>query len=237
MMRETDLYEPVKRFLEAEGYTVKAEVKDCDVVAQKPDAPMVIVELKLVFSLELVLQGVARLRLADDVYLAARGPDTPAKRRNWRVRQRGAVNLCRRLGLGLMLVDPARPEGRQINVLLDPAPYEPRKSKGGQTRLQKEFRDRTGDPNIAGISKTKIMTAYRQDAIRCAEALAGGKALKAAEIKSATEVGRASSILQKNHYGWFERISRSIYQLTANGEAAMKAYQAAAEGPNPRATK
>jgi hypothetical protein len=25
--------------------------------------------------------------------------------------------------------------------------------------------------------------------------------------------------------------------LTANGEAAVKAYQAAAEGPNPRATK
>ena len=43
--RETDLYEPVRRFLEEEGYTVQAEVKGCDVAAVK-NGHLVIVELK-----------------------------------------------------------------------------------------------------------------------------------------------------------------------------------------------
>ena len=48
MAKETDLYAPVKAMLEAKGYTVKAEVNGCDVVACKDDDPIVIVELKLV---------------------------------------------------------------------------------------------------------------------------------------------------------------------------------------------
>ena len=43
---ETSLYAPVKAFLEAQGYQVKAEVRHCDVVARRGDEPPVIVELK-----------------------------------------------------------------------------------------------------------------------------------------------------------------------------------------------
>jgi len=32
-MKESDLYQPLKRFLELQGYDVKGEVQDCDVVA------------------------------------------------------------------------------------------------------------------------------------------------------------------------------------------------------------
>ena len=81
-MQETDLYQPVKDFFEAEGYEVKAEINGCDVVAIKDDAPTVIVELKTTFSLELVLQGIDRQKLSDDVYLAVPKPDTPIKRKN-----------------------------------------------------------------------------------------------------------------------------------------------------------
>ncbi len=218
-MQETDLYQPVKDFFEAEGYEVKAEINGCDVVAIKDDAPTVIVELKTTFSLELVLQGIDRQKLSDDVYLAVPKPDTPIKRKNWRKRQRALVNLCRRLGVGLLLVDIAATSPRGVNVLLDPAPYQPCKNTGKQTRLQKEFIERVGDPNTGGITKTKIITAYRQDAIRCAEVLAGGNALKVVEIKTIAGVDRAASILQKNHYGWFERVSRGVYQLTELGEA------------------
>ena len=218
-MQETDLYQPVKDFFEAEGYEVKAEINGCDVVASKDDAPTVIVELKTTFSLELVLQGIDRQKLSDDVYLAVPKPDTPIKRKNWRKRQRALVNLCRRLGVGLLLVDIAATSPRGVNVLLDPAPYQPCKNTGKQTRLQKEFIERVGDPNTGGITKTKIITAYRQDAIRCAEVLAGGNALKVVEIKTIAGVDRAASILQKNHYGWFERVSRGVYQLTELGEA------------------
>ena len=51
--KETDLYEPIRAFLEEEGYQVQAEVKNCDIAAVK-DGQLVIVELKKAFSLKLV---------------------------------------------------------------------------------------------------------------------------------------------------------------------------------------
>ena len=33
--KETDLYEPIRAFLEEEGYQVQAEVKHCDIAAEK----------------------------------------------------------------------------------------------------------------------------------------------------------------------------------------------------------
>lgn len=220
-MQETELYPPVKAFLEADGYEVKAEVTGCDVVAQKGGAPTVIVELKTSFSLDLVLQGVERQKLSDDVYLAIPKPDTPTKRKNWRKRRRALVNLCRRLGMGLMLVDLDIDQDRAVDVLLDPAPYQPRKNPKKQTRLRKEFSERIGDPNTGGATRTKIMTAYRQDAIRVARALAGGQDLKISEIKEVTGVARAASILQHNHYGWFERVSRGVYKLSEVGRSVV----------------
>ena len=71
---ETSLYAPVKAFLEGQGYTVKGEIRTCDVVARRGDEPPVIVELKTGLTLELLLQGVQRLSLADTVYLAVPAP-------------------------------------------------------------------------------------------------------------------------------------------------------------------
>ena len=223
MIRETDLYAPVKQFFEGEGYEVKSEITNCDVVACKDGAPTVIIELKIAFSLELVFQGVERQKVSDDVYLAVQKTDTPTKRRNWRRRQRSIISLCRRLGLGLLLVDTSCDNtGRKIQVLLDPAPYRPQKNARKQTRLKREFLARSGDPNTAGVSKKTIVTAYRQDAIRCARPLEGGKVFGIAEIREASGVSRAGSILQKNHYGWFERAARGVYRLSAHGEAALQ---------------
>ncbi len=72
-VRETDLYEPVKRLLEGQGYTVKAEIGAADVVACRGDEPPVIVELKTGFSLTLFHQAIERLKLADAVYVAVPG--------------------------------------------------------------------------------------------------------------------------------------------------------------------
>lgn len=224
MIRETDLYPPVKQFFENQGYEVKSEVTACDVVACKPDAPTVVIELKVTFSLDLVLQGIERQKLADDVYLAVPRPETPAKRKNWRKRRRALKGLCQRLGLGLLVLDLDRAGAKQVEVVLDPAPYQPRKNSRKRTQLKKEFSARTGDPNTAGISKRKIITSYRQDALRLATALAGGASMKVADLKAATGIDRAGSILQKNHYGWFYRQARGIYSLTEYGEEALKHY-------------
>ena len=71
---ETRLYSPVKRFLEGFGLEVKGEVCGCDLVALDRGTPaaLVIGELKLSFTLELVLQAVDRSVACDEVWLAVR---------------------------------------------------------------------------------------------------------------------------------------------------------------------
>lgn len=70
-MRETELYAPVKAFLEGQGYEVKAEVGAVDVMACRAGDPPLVVELKTGFSLSLVHQAVARQAVTDAVYICA----------------------------------------------------------------------------------------------------------------------------------------------------------------------
>lgn len=224
MTSETDLYAPVKTLLESLGYEVKAEVNNCDVAAVRPGAPTVVVELKLTFSLELLLQGVDRLAVTDSIYLAILAPDTPAKRRNWRARQRRLQKLCRMLGFGLILVTLGRKAKGQAEVLLDPAPYAPRKNSRRLASLKSEFAQRAGDPNTGGVTRTRIVTAYRQDAVRCARSMAGQEEMKLSEIRAVSGVSRAASILQKNHYSWFERTTRGVYRLSPRGKQDLADY-------------
>ena len=80
-MRETELYPPVKAFLEGQGYEVKAEVGPADVVACRKGEEPLVVELKTGFSLTLVHQAVARQALTDVVYVAVpRGKGRHARR-------------------------------------------------------------------------------------------------------------------------------------------------------------
>jgi hypothetical protein len=57
----------VKRYLERLGFTVKGEVCGCDLVALRGNEPPIVVigELKLAFSLELVEANSFLLRLRD----------------------------------------------------------------------------------------------------------------------------------------------------------------------------
>jgi hypothetical protein len=105
---EAALYGPVKRFFERSGFEVKGEVNGCDLVARRGDEPPVIVELKLRFSLTLVLQGIDRLAISERVYLAV--PRPPRTARGLSPEAPGVRRLCRRVGLGLLLVGrrPAR---------------------------------------------------------------------------------------------------------------------------------
>ncbi len=43
---ETELYAPVKAYLEQLGYEVRGEVRHCDLVAVREEEPPLIVELK-----------------------------------------------------------------------------------------------------------------------------------------------------------------------------------------------
>ena len=221
-MAETDLYPAVKTFLQGQGYTVKGEVDGCDVVARRGDEPPVIVEMKTGFTLALVMQGIRRQGLSDDVYLAV----PPFTGRAARSRQRDALALCRRLGLGLIAVRTGAVA--TVAVLADPAPYQPRKRRVRTGRLLAEFAHRVGDPTAGGADhRTPRMTVYRQDALRCARHLGQTGPDKAARVAAATGVARARAILSRDVYGWFERVERGIYRLTPKGKAALTEYAGA----------
>jgi hypothetical protein len=227
---EAALYGPIKRFLEARGYDVKGEVCGCDVVARRRlddqgddpgSEPPVIVELKLRFTLALLLQGIDRLAISQRVYVAvprparnARGlsPEAPAIRR-----------LCRRIGLGLIIVGPD-----SVAVVEEPEPYRPRAARQRTHRLLAEFDRRAGDPNIGGSNRRPLVTAYRQDALRLVRVLAETGPTPLAELRAASGVATAARILQRNVYGWFVRVGRGVYGLSASGHEALRTFADAA---------
>lgn len=213
MQREQDLYPPIKQMLERQGYTVKGEVGAADIVARRGDEPPVVVELKLRFSLSLFHQAVARLALTDTVYVAVLRPKGKTARRALR----DNLALCRRLGLGLITV---RPDG-QVEVQCDPGPYQPRKSRARTEKLLREFDRLTGDPNAGGATRHGIVTAYRQDALRCAAHLAENGQSKGSEVARATGVTTATRLMRENHYGWFLRVEKGIYGITDEGRAGL----------------
>jgi len=210
MKSEAELYAPVKAFLETQGYVVKAEIKGCDVVGVRGDEPPVIVELKLGFGLGLLHQGIDRLDLSDIVYLAVA---------IWPRRLSETRKLCRRLGLGLMIVARGR-----VEIVLDPVPYSPRRNKRRSALLLGEHARRIGDPNRGGITRMPIMTAYRQEALRCATLLEANGATKIATLRVQGDVPKAARILQDDVYGWFQRVERGVYTLSPKGLEALSRF-------------
>lgn len=225
LARESDLYAPVKAFLEAQGYVVKGEIGGCDALGTRGGEPPVIVELKLQFNLALVLQGVDRLALTDRVYLAVA---RPRGRRGAGAFDRGVLKLCRRLGLGLMTVETTPPG---VEVLVDPVPYRPRKKTRRLGRLLGEHARRVGDPTRGGVTRTPIVTAYRQEALRCALLIREGQRASLKALRETGVVPNAASILQRDVYGWFERVSRATYTLTERAAHDLARFAAAGTLP------
>ena len=213
-LRETDLYPPIKAFLERQGFEVKAEIGAADVVGLK-GGEMVVIELKRGFSLALFHQAIARLAVADVVYVAvARGQG-----RAWARALRDNTKLARRLGLGVLTVAL---ETARVEVHCDPGPYAPRKQARRKAAMLTEFHARSGDPNLGGAAGARV-TAYRQDATLCAEFLALAGTAKGVEVARATGVARATAIMRDNHYGWFEKVALGTYRLSAEGQTQMQA--------------
>ena len=215
--RETELYAPVKAFLQGQGYEVKGEVADADVVACRGEDPPVIVELKGGFSLTLLQQAVDRLSLTDAVYVCV-------PRRSGRIAARSLksnLKLCRRLGLWVMTV---RLSDGLVEVHCDPGPYAPRKSVERRGRLLREFARRRGDPARGGVTRIGQVTAYRQDAISIASHLATLGPSKGKAVAQATGVEQATRIMRDDHYGWFERVSLGVYALSDAGRDGLARY-------------
>ena len=143
---ETSLYAPVKQFLENLGFHVKGEIGGCDLVGIAEGSPPVVVigELKLAFNLDLVLQGVDRADVCDEVWLAVR-----ASRRNGRERDARVRKLCRRLGFGLLAVS----EAGTVDIIARPEGVMPRRNLRRRSRVVEEH-TRRQDPDRSAASIT-----------------------------------------------------------------------------------
>jgi hypothetical protein len=209
---ESSLYLPVKRFLEGLGFHVKGEIRGCDLVALREGEPTAVVigELKLTFTLDLVLQAVDRTAACDEIWLAV----CASRRGRGREGDPRVRKLCRLLGLGLLAVMASG----KVEVLVEPVPWRPRRDPKRRSRIVEEHRRRRGDPATGGSTRQPIMTAYRQQALACAAALA----LKPARPRDLKEnAPDAGKILLGNVYGWFVRVERGVYALTEGGKAAL----------------
>ena len=212
-MKESDLYPPLKRFLESQRYEVKGEIGDCDVLAVRDAEAPVVVELKLSLNLNVVLQAVERLSLTPKVYIGV-----PKHCSVLSARRKHVVKLLRMLGLGLLVVDAAAAVAVPVAVLLDPGEYKPRRSKHRHERLLGEFRKRVGDPNPGGLHRRGgVMTAYRQQALQIAQLLQEAGPTKASNVARTLQAPKARDILYRDVYGWFDRASLGVYALSARG--------------------
>ena len=212
-MREADLYPPLKHFLTQQGYEVKGEVENCDVIAVRGDEPVVVIELKLSVNLTVVLQALDRLQITDTVYVGV-----PRGIAALKTQRKQIIKLLCMLGLGLVVIDPTAAQGG-VDVLCDPGEYRPRQVKQRTHRLLREFMQRVGDPNAGGSATRRgIMTVYRQKALAIAGYLQEHGETKAAVIARSLTEPKTRTILYDDVYGWFDRLGKGAYALSPRGE-------------------
>lgn len=221
--RESDLYGPIKLFLTNRGFQVRGEVKECDVVAIRDDVT-VVVELKPVFNLALVFQGIDRQSITPYVYLGVEAPTSPHRLSQWKDCQR----LCARLGLGLLAVHFSEIDGDplDVEVVREPGISSPRANSRRRKVLTEEFWQRSGDHTEGGSPRNRpVVTAYRELALQIGSFLHVHGPTRLRDLKEATPHAKVASIVARNHYGWFERVERGVYQITQDGVEALSVYR------------
>ena len=212
VLAETDLAAPLCDWLIGQGYTVRSEVRDCDIAALRGDE-LLIIEIKKALNLALVVQAVQRQRMTDIVYVAI--PRPPNKWKWWK-ESRGVFHLLRRLELGLILVSPFN-GGPPVDVIFPPRPLARRKRAPSRRAVLAEITGRVADFNTAGSTRTKLVTAYRENAVHIACCLLQKGAMTPAALRAMGTGPKTQSILYTNVYGWFERKGKGMYALSARG--------------------
>ena len=213
--KETDLYEPIRTFLEEEGYQVQAEVKDCDIAAVK-GGQLIIVELKKAFNLKLVYQGLERQSLTDQVFVAIPRPAKGAREKAWK----DMLKLLKRLELGLLTVALDSPL-KTVDVVLEPSDSPIRKNKKKKEQVRGELENRQVNVNVGGMTRRKIMTAFREKSIRLACLLEKEGQVSTASLRE-RGLEEYIVILGRNYDKWFQRVEKGVYALSEKGKEALE---------------
>lgn len=210
-MKETELYEPIKRYFVQNGYEIQAEVKNCDVACIK-DKRLTIIELKTKFNLKLLYQAMDRKTMADNVYVAI-GRPTNFKNKE----TKNMIKILQKLDIGLITVSL----DSKINTVQ--IIHSPNENKIKQTSRKmgviNEIQKRNIDINVGGsTTKDPVLTAYREKCIYLVCILQVIGTAKPSGIKRQFNIENPSGILRNNYYGYFDKVSRGIYCLSQNGE-------------------
>ena len=217
-LRETDLYEPIRTQLEAQGYSVRSEVRGCDIVAVK-DNDLVAIEIKRSFSSTLLFQATERQKVTDSVYVAIPRQDALRSKPRWK----GIKRLLERLELGLILVDLSK-EPPWVDISFHPTPHSRRHNPRERRSVLREAAGRSLDLNLGGSTGKRLVTAYRENCIHIACCLRERGPLSPRQLRAMGTGKKTTSILGANFYGWFERIDRALYRLSPAGEQALPEY-------------
>ena len=217
-MRESELFDPVRRLFAERGYSVNAEVRDCDVTAVKNDE-LVIIELKTSLSVALLAQGVKRQRCGAEVYVAVPKPKNYSPKK-----LKDTFYLLKKLELGLIFVT-VRGEYSFAEIIQNPMEYKrPAKNLKRRREILAEIGGRTVDVNVGGVNNRKIATAYTEKCINIACILDKYGPLSPKDIRSKGGDEKCAVILRMNVYGWFEKIDRGVYAITKEGRKGLLDY-------------
>ena len=144
---------------------------------------------------------------------------------------RDMSSLCRRLELGLIFVGFTQGGTPQIDVAVHPKEASaPRRDKKRRLAVIREHESRTGSVNQGGVSRKKILTAYKEQALRTARLLRQYVPERVEDVKRMGGPDNAAAILGRNVLGWFDREPgpdgrKYLYRVSQKGLEALALYE------------
>lgn len=216
MKKEEDFYKPIKQYFEKLGYSVKAEVNDCDCVCIKDDI-VVICEFKMHFNLSLIYQAMDRQSITDYVYLCV-------PRYKGRVQYKNhlkARNLVKRLGLGLILV--SNDEKMQVEEVVSPSDFYIRKNSKKKQNLLKEYNGRAFDLNLGGQTGKKINTAFKETSIHLLCIMEKEGQISVKELTKNYGFDKSVyGIMYRNVLGYYEKLGKGYFEMSDFGKRILE---------------
>ena len=219
--KESELYGPVRDHFVSLGYEVQGEVNSCDLAANK-NGETVIAELKTSFCLKLVYQALERQSMTDLVYTVIPRPKKGAKGAQWR----DMLKLMKKLNIGIITVALDSPL-KTVEVVLSPQVAQSgdngdkKQNTDKKAALIRELQSRNLNTTTGGVSRTKILTAYREKSIFVLCLLKGLENASTSAVTRLAGIENAGHILGRNYYGWFKKVSKGIYAPSKQGLEAM----------------
>ena len=219
---EKELFNPIKKYFEGLGFTVDGEVSGIDMYMEKGDEK-VAVELKQTLDFKVFQQAALRQKIVETVYV---GTFLPKNANSTAFKDK--VYLLKRLGIGLICVSK---RSKTVQIFSEPvvSPLDKfqRHNRLKGDRISTEFKKRRTKGNTGGVTREKLITSYREDALLVLDALAelGGTG-KCSDVSKISGITRSTTIMSRNYYGWFKHGDKNgVYAVTDAGYNALEEFE------------